>query len=61
MSEVALLTHSIAVRKAAAKAVAVSRLAAKVANIVVVPFLWSSPSLGPQPSMQGPCQMHFPQ
>ena len=46
MSEVALLTNSMAVMKAAARAVAVSRLAEKVANICLVPFCLTGPPLG---------------
>jgi len=59
MREVALLTQSIAVMKAKARAVAVSRLAEKVANIV-----WSLLSVpahhwATDLSMQGPCQIEF--
>jgi hypothetical protein len=46
ISEVAVLTNSIAVTNAAAKAVAVSRLAEKVANMSLVPFVCSGPQLG---------------
>jgi len=48
MSEVAELTASRAVMKAAAKAVAVSRLGEKVANIVWSLFLLAGPSVGPR-------------
>lgn len=43
MSDVALLTRSIAAMNAPAKAAAVSRLAEKVANIVLVPFFFGPP------------------
>ena len=42
MTEVAELTNSIAVRNAAAKAVAVSRAGAKVANIALSLFVVST-------------------
>ena len=58
MSEVAVLTRSIAVMKAPARAVAVSRLAEKVANIVLVPFFFGPPWAMPT-TMQGPCQFKF--
>ena len=46
MSEVAVLTNSMAVMKAPARAVAVSRLAEKVANIVWSLFCFIGPLLG---------------
>jgi hypothetical protein len=58
MREVAVLTHSKAVMNAAAKAVAVSRLAEKVANIGLVPFFILAP-WATEPSMQGACQFDF--
>jgi len=51
--EVALLTQSIALMKAKARAVAVSRLAEKVANIVWSLFYPSGPPLGHGPINAG--------
>ena len=53
MTDVALLTNSIAVMKAAARAVAVSRLAEKVANIGLVPFAFRPPPWGHGPINAG--------
>jgi len=60
MTEVALATHNIAARKAAARAVAVSRDGAKVANMTKSLFLVRRPTIGPTKQLlQGPCQFEF--
>jgi len=61
MSEVAVLTNSSAVTKAAAKAVAVSRLAEKVANIVWSLLFVPAHRWATELTMQGPCQFNFSQ
>jgi hypothetical protein len=49
----------MAVTKAAARAVAVSRLAEKVANIGLVPFCLTGPHWATDLTMQGPCQIEI--
>jgi hypothetical protein len=59
ISEVAVLTSSIAVTKAPAKAVAAWRLAEKVAVIFWSLFVFVARDWVTQHSMQGPCQIYF--